>query len=186
MARLRALGRAVVLGLLVTTSLAVLAPSSQAAEAESQDAGVLVQQAVALIANDAGLDRVVTQVQAALAAPKHNGVDRARIRQALAVLTGPGAEPSRLRAASTLLAAADLSYIAGLPRSFATGEETGTTAVLPEFRPPRGVRGAGDGALLAVGIGLVLAGLLLSRRLRPAHTVAELRRRAGKEPVTPT
>ncbi|MHB9857062.1 hypothetical protein [Streptomyces sp. YIM S03343] len=66
--------------------------------------------------------------------------------------------------------------------TFATGTETGTSEILGEFRPARGVSGKGDAILLGLAAAATAGGLWLSHRWRPPHTIRELEHRdAGEE-----
>ncbi|MEU6977805.1 hypothetical protein [Streptomyces sp. NPDC046371] len=67
---------------------------------ESDEAAVLVEQAIALIANDAGEARVAERIEDALEAPLKEGVDLALVSRALDVVERPGqdeAAPSETR-----------------------------------------------------------------------------------------
>lgn len=69
-------------------------------EMESDEAAVLVEQAIALIANDAGEARVAERIEDALEAPRKEGVDLALVSRALDVVERPGqdgAAPSETR-----------------------------------------------------------------------------------------
>ncbi|MCX4584095.1 hypothetical protein [Streptomyces sp. NBC_01481] len=172
---------------LVVTALVLLSAvfpgQARADEEESREAPVLVEQAVALIANDAGEARVAERIEDALKAPDREGVDLGLVRQALDVVEGPDEDENVLRRARVLLLDALGGRLPSAPESgrFATGTETGTSVVLEEFRPARGVADGGDAALLGLALAAVVSGLWLSHRLRPPHTIRELEHRAARE-----
>lgn len=159
---------------------------ARADEEMPREANLLVLQSVALIANEAPKDVVVERIQDALAAPDQSGTDAAKVRQALALARSGG--PTGLQQArEDLLGAIDIRFATGygeIPRPgqvghdqspYATGAQTGTTAVLDELKPARGVSDAGDAVLLTLAVLAVVAGLLLARRWRPHDTIRQLR-----------
>lgn len=180
----------------LAVGLLLLPRAALADEEMSDQAQVLVLQAVALIANKAPADAVAERIQDALQAPDKSGTDLAKVRQAQPLVRA-GATPSDLTQAQALLTGAiDIRFATGygdIPQPgevgqdrppYATGAETGTTAVLGEFAPRRGISDRGDVALLilaglAIGLGLVLA-----HRWRPPDTLRQLRHQvAGPEEV---
>lgn len=167
---------AVMLMLLWTT-----AAPAQANGAESDQASVLVQQAIALVAGDAGPARISERINDALEAPNQEGVDAVKVRQALAVVEGVGAQATASQRTEAMLQAhsllqASIAVTAPLKPNMATGEETGTTVVLDDFQPPRGIGTRGDLALVVLSLLAIGGGLLLARWLRPPHTLRQLRR----------
>lgn len=185
-------GQRLRVGVLTTTALLVLAGVPGLAQANtgmgSSEARVVVQEAIAFIANGAGPAVVLERIDDVLKAPDKAGVDLARVEQAQALVAGlaAGATPTQvaaaLRQARELLAGAVTPAAPGA--GFATGIETGTTVVLDEFRPAWGVRDAGGAVLLGLALVSVLLGLVLARRLRPPDSVRELRRRSsGATPI---
>lgn len=164
--------------------LVLLAPGvARADEEESTESRVLAEQAIALIANDAGEERVAERIEDALEAPDKEGVDLGLVGQALEVVEGPGPDETALRQARVLLLEALGGKLPSAPEGgrFATGTETGTSVVLNEFRPARGIADAGDAALFALALLAVAVGLWLSVRLRPPHRIRELERRAAQQ-----
>ncbi|MBO8190520.1 hypothetical protein ITI46_02160 [Streptomyces oryzae] len=149
---------------------------------ESDEAPVLVEQAIALIANDAGEERVTERIEDAIEAPHKEGADLGTVRRALDVVERPGESETAGRKARELLLDAIDGKLPSAPRGgqLAKGTETGTSTVLGEFRPARGIADGGDAALFGLALAAVAAGLWLSRRLRPPHTIRELAHRVGK------
>lgn len=177
-ARLRRTG---VAGALVAAVVALSAPAALANETESDKAAVLVQQAVSLLANDNTPAVVLERIEDALAAPDQEGVDRAAVEQARGLAERWQSDRALREQVRLALERANGREPATGER--ATGEETGTTVVLDEYRPPRGVSDRGDAVLVALAVASLLGGLALSRALRPKHSLHELRtstRRAAR------
>ncbi|MFD0274237.1 hypothetical protein ACFVHB_10055 [Kitasatospora sp. NPDC127111] len=142
---------------------------------ESDQAAVLVEQAIALIANDAGADRVAERLHDASEAPDQMGVDAAKVQAAMELAEQPGAGAAELAQVRGLLLAAVGGQLASRPTAGpAVGSETGTSEVLDEFRPAKGVSNGGDVALLVVSVAVLVVGLVLARRWRPPHTLRQL------------
>jgi hypothetical protein len=122
---------------------------------ESDDARVLVQQAIALIVNSPDDEMAIAErVEDALSAPRTEGVDLALVRQAEeAVATGDS------RRARALLQQA----IGG-----------GPYLVLDAY-DPRGRLDGGDWVLLGLSATTAAGGLVLARRWRPPDTIRSLR-----------
>lgn len=160
----------------------VLAGTARADEEESTKAPELVEQAISLIANDAGDARVSERIEDALKAPQKEGVDLAVVRQALKVIERPGHSTAADKQASALLLNALGGRLPSAPRAgtFATGTDTGTSTVLGEFKPARGVSDNGDAVLLGLAGAAVVGGLWLSHRLRPPHTIRQLEHTAAE------
>ena len=161
-------------------------------EDEPEQANMLVLQSISLIANGASMDMIAEKIQDALSAPDKSGTDLAKVRQAQA-LVRPGAGPADIASAETLLAGAiDIRAASGygdIPQPgqvgsdrppYATGAETGTTAVLDELEPRRGISDGGDAALLALGVLLIAVGIALERRWRPHDSIRQLRHQLAK------
>lgn len=154
---------------------------AQADEVESDQSVVLVEQAIALIANDAGDERVAERVRDALEAPEKEGVDLAVVTEALAVIEAPGENPAAAAQARTLLVDSIGGTLPSAPEEGrqAVGIETGTSVVLDEFSPPWGITDRGDAVLLGLSLVAILAGLYLAWRLRPPHTLRQLTHPGG-------
>jgi len=171
--------RALALGLVATVGLLLFTSPTTAyanAAGESAVSSELVQQALSLIANGADSARIAEKVQDAVNAPDPQGVDIAQVEQALTVLRAdPGG--SGVAQARSLLVAAAPGLAAPSHPPVATAGETGTTVVLDEFTVARGIKDRGDAALLVLALLGIGIGLLLSRRLRPHHSIRELRRK---------
>ena len=160
-------------------------------EDEPREANVLVLQTVALIANRAPTDVVVERLDDALSAPDPAGTDLARVQQARSLIEQAPARSeggAALDQARQLLTEAiDIRFATGYgaipePREvghdvspYAAGAETGTTAVLDELQPARGVSDRGDAVLLGLAVLAVAAGLVLAHRWRPRASIRELR-----------
>ncbi|MEU0684996.1 MULTISPECIES: hypothetical protein [Streptomyces] len=170
---------------LVALLVSLVVPSvAWADEEESTQSAVLVEQALALIANDAGDERVAERVEDALQAPEKQGVNLDLVERAGDLIADPGESAAATRQAQTLLLDSVGAKLPSAPQGgrFATGEETGTSEILDELRPPRGISDSGDAALFALGLASVAVGLWLSHRLRPPHRLRELEhRRTRKE-----
>lgn len=163
--------------LLTALTLTVLAGAPARADGEeSEQAAMLVEQAIALIANEGGDERVSERIQDALAAPDQEGVDQAPLNQALALIEAPGEDPAATQQARTLL----LDSLGGeLPSAPAPGEqavgtETGTSVILDPFRPERQITEVSGIVLAVLSLAAIVAGMLLARRLRPPHTLRYL------------
>jgi hypothetical protein len=156
---------------------------AQAHDGESDESAVLVEQAIALIANDAHKEQVAERVEDALEAPHKEGVDLSLVRQALDVIERPGPEKASLRDADGLLLRALGGKLPSAPKGghLVTGTETGTSVVLDEFRPARGIADSGDAALFALSLLAIVVGLWLSVRLRPRYSIRELKHRTAAE-----
>ena len=78
--------------MLAAVVLLAVAPtgSAWAHGEESKQARVLVEQAIALIANQAGDERIAERIHDAVEAPDQMGVDQAKVRGALAFIDQPG------------------------------------------------------------------------------------------------
>lgn len=154
---------------------------------EPNQSNMLVLESISLIANRAPSDMVAEKIQDALVAPDKAGTDLAKVRQAQA-LVRPGASAAQIAQADALLTSAiDIKVASGygdIPRPgqvsadrppYAVGAETGTTVVLSELQPQRGISHRGDVVLVALGVVLIGVGLVLERRWRPHDTIRQLR-----------
>lgn len=172
-----------VFGLVLASPRAVLAD-----EEESDRASVLVLQSVALIANGAPVDAVIERVEDALAAPDKSGTDLAQVERALRVIQGTPGGAGLDRAQELLVDAVDIRFATGygdVPRPgevshgeppYATGAETGMTAVLDDFSPARGISDGGDVVLLVLAAVSIGVGSILAHRWRPPDSIRRLRR----------
>jgi len=156
---------------------------------ESNEARVLVMQAIALIVSEAEAERVVERIADAVEAPEKEGVDLAKVEQALEAAES-GSGRAGLNEARVLLQesigaqpvsgygeVAPIGEVSeGQPPPFATGGDPGTGIVLDPVRPERGISDGGDAVLLALSVAGLLLGLYLSYLFRPAHSVHQLRR----------
>ncbi|WBP85105.1 hypothetical protein [Kitasatospora cathayae] len=176
-----AVGHLVALVAAVVTSLSAPAGSAWAHGTESDQAAVLVEQALALIANEAGADRVAERIHDAAEAPDQMGVDAAKVKSALELTERPDAGAAELAQARGLLLDAVGGQLPSRPTAGpAVGTETGTSVILDEFRPGRGIRNGGDVALLVISVAVLGVGLFLVRRWRPPHTIRQLEHRGAR------
>lgn len=184
---------AMVTGLLL---LLLLTPftGARADQPEPDQANLLVLHSISLIANNAAPATVVTHLTDALAASNQSGVDRAKVGQALvlakASVTARDSRGILAQARELLTKAIDIRAATGygeIPKPgqvgrdvapYATGAGAGTTVILDELQPARGVSDGGDVVLLAAGILLLIVGLYLARRWRPTDTIHQLRARS--------
>ncbi|MEU1273225.1 hypothetical protein [Streptomyces sp. NPDC005799] len=146
---------------------------------ESDESAILLEQALALIANNAYESQVAERIDDALMAPHKEDVDLSRVRQAQDLIERPGYSAAVSRQVKVLLLDSLGGKLPSAPRNGkpATGDETGTSVVLDEFRPARGISDGGDAVLAGLGVAVIGGGLWLSRRLRPPHTLRELEHR---------
>jgi hypothetical protein len=186
-----AIGRAVA----ATVSAAVLVfpagPAAADEAGESDEARVLVLQAIALIVNTPDeMHEIEEHIERAVEAPHDEGVDLERVEQAAAAL-----EEGDLRRTRELLQTAvgagpfvqpglpepvgETSGEPGRP-AFPVGAEAGTTVVLDEYLPDTALDG-GDVVLLAITFAAMAAGALMAWWFRPPESVRQLRRSAASK-----
>lgn len=151
---------------------------------ESEFAVDLVQQALSLIANKGGADRALEKMEDALEAPDPSGVDLALVEEAAALVeeAAPGAEREEsleeardvlLRAAPALNEPSSVVAVGGVA--------TGTTVVLDDLQPARGISDGGDVVLLVLGAASAALGLYLARLWRPRQSLRQLRARGARK-----
>lgn len=144
-----------------TLALLLLADEAEAHDGESVESAVLVEQAIALIANDAGKEKAAERIEDALMAPHKEGVDLKLVDQARGVVERPGPEGASLQEARGVLLRSLDGKLASAPEAgkLVTGTETGTSVVLDEFRPACGIADSGDAALFALALVAIAVGL---------------------------
>jgi hypothetical protein len=157
---------------------ALAAPPALAHEGDSDQASVLVLQAIGIIVSEPGdMHTISDKVDDALKAPHKEGVDLTQVQAAKDALDNGNMDQAR-----TLL---QQSLQGGGPMQAATGEETGTTVVHDPLNP-RGHLAAGDWMLLAISVLATLLGAWLAVRYRPPQSVRVLRRQLATPPSSPT
>jgi len=169
--------------------LAFVAPAGVAfadEPGESDEAKVLVLQAIALVVNTPDEDMAIDErIHDALEAPKQEGVDLDLLEQAASALDE--GELGEVRDLLQTAIGAGPYLGTGVPEpiregsgapgapAYAVGAQTGTAVVLDAYEPGAGLNG-GEWILLALSVVALVGGLALSWRLRPADTVRQLRR----------
>src|SRR5438094_357661 len=147
---------AVVAAFVVGLWLAVLSAQPALAHGgnESDQASVLVLQAIGIIANKPGaMDDITDKVDDALKAPKKEGVDLTQVQAAKDAVDKGDMDQAR-----SLL---EKSLQSGAPMQGAVGEETGTTVVHNPLNP-RGHLAGGDWVLLAISVLALAVGAWLA------------------------
>lgn len=178
--------------LLLALGLVLFLPGTALAnEEETEEARLLVLQSVALIANEAPVEAVTERIEDALEAPDPSGTDLPAVERALELVEQSAGDddPARLQEARAILVdAVDARFATGYGEipgpdevgegaaPYATGAETGTTAVLDELRPAWGISDRGDVVLLVLSVLAMGAGLYLAHRWRPHDSIRQLRR----------
>lgn len=164
-------GSWLILAVLFAT-FASVSPAWAHGAGETTEGYVLIQQALGNLAadpSDAGVLLAMEKVNDALATTDQEGVDVAAVQQAQTALEADHVDQAR----TLLQQSIELAVAALTP---ATGEETGTTLVLPPM-PGRGDLTGPDWGLTTGALLLLLSGAALAFRFRPAENVTQLRRR---------
>jgi len=146
---------------------------------ESQEGYVLVQQALAHLAHNAGDEGIhlaMEKVDDALETEDQEGVDVARVEQGMQAL-----EAGQVDEARTLLQDSISDALTGRP--LATGYETGT-GVVPVELPGREPLAGSDWLVVALSAGVAGLGVWLSVRFRPHESVSALRLLLGTKAAT--
>lgn len=181
------LARGAVVVALAATVLLAGAGAALASEEETEEASLLVLQSVALIANRAPTEAILERIEDALMAPDPSGTDLGAVEEALALVEDDPSAAGLEEARELLTSAIDLRFASGYGEvpppgevghgesPFATGADTGTTAVVDSLDPERGISDGGDWVLLALAGLAVVAGLFLAHRWRPPDTIRQLR-----------
>ncbi len=169
---------AILVAFVVGTWLAALAPlPALAHEGDSDQASVLVLQAIGIIVNKPDdMDEIGDKINDALNAPKKEGVDLAQVQAAKDALDNGNMGQVRMLLQQSLQG--------GAPMEAAAGEETGTTVVHDPLNP-RGHLAGGDWVLLAVSVLALALGAWLAVRFRPPQSVRVLRRQLATPPSDP-
>ena len=161
--------------------LSVMASSASAHGGdESQEGYLLVQQGLGYLAHDTsteGIDLAMEKVDDALAAEDQDGVDVAEVERAKSALDAGQVDQARELLQGSITEA--LSML-----DPATGEQTGTTVVVPELVGRQGLTGR-DAAFLAVSVLLLVLGVGLSFHWRPRDDIKALRRQLADSETAP-
>jgi hypothetical protein len=171
--------RLVVVAALALAPVTLTATAQAHGDDETQEAYVLVQQALAHLAHNAGLEGIhlaMEKVGDALETEDQEGVDVAEVEQGMHALEAGQADEAR-----TLLQDSIADAVAGRP--LATGYETGTSLVPVEL-PGREPLTGSDWLVLVLSLGVAGLGVWLSVRFRPRESVGALRLLLGTKPVT--
>lgn len=129
----------------------------------------MVQQAISFLANEPdakGTSEALVRVDDALNAEDQDGVDIPVLEQAKAALNAGNADGARPLLQSSIKAA-----VASLKP--ATGDETGTTIVVPPLRRNGSLSGS-DWVLLILSLFVAVGGAVFSYRLRPPENLGAL------------
>lgn len=163
----------------VWLTMSAAAPAMAHGGKDSDQASVLVLQAIGFIVNKPGdMDDISDKVNDALDAPQKEGVDMAQVQAAKQALDNNDMDRARTLLQQSLTSA---------PMETATGEETGTT-VVHDGLSTQGRLAGGDWVLLVLSVLVLALGVWLAVRYRPADSVRALRRRLAPvpEPRGPT
>lgn len=147
----------------------VSSPASAHGGDETTEGYLLVQQALGHLAHDTsaeGIELAMEKVGDALETEDQDGVDVPELEDAMAALESGSPAFGR-----TLLQDSIKVALADLPR--ATGNQTGTTTVVPELEGRSGF-GAQDWLFLFASIVAAVAGLWLAFLFRPHHSITVL------------
>lgn len=185
--------RAIARGLVAAVVAAVLAlwagPAAADEQGESDEARVLVLQAIALIVNTPDdMHMIEERVNDALQAPHKEGVDMASVEQAAQALEAGDLQRTRELLQTAIGAGpfvgsgapkpiGETSGEPGRP-AFAVGAEAGTTVVLDDYTPDKGLNG-GEVVMLVLSVAVLAVGAWMAWRFRPPETVHQLRRFAA-------
>lgn len=164
---------------LALVALWTVTPSASAHGDEETTVGyVLVEQALGHLAHDtssSGIELAMEKVQDALDTKDQEGMSVAEVEQAMRALESGDASTAR-----RLLQDSIKTALARQPR--ATGNETGTTKIVPELHGRTGFGGQ-DWLFLLVSIVAVVAGTWLAVVFRPHESVGVLRSLLGSPAV---
>lgn len=147
-----------------------------------------VLQAIAYVVNTPDdMDMITDKLTDAKESEDQDGVDIAKVDQAIQALDKGDMPQVRLLLEQSIGARADLSGLdvrhvlqvapGGSTVSLATGEQPGTLIVTDELTG-RGPWSGTDSALIGIAVAAAAAGVLLGWRFRPAHSVHTLRHQA--------
>lgn len=158
----------------------VTAPASAHGDDETTEGYLLVQQALGHLAHDAssvGIDLAMEKVQDALDTEDQEGVSVPELEQGMAAL-----EAGDVPQARALLEGSIKTALAALPP--ATGNQTGTTTIVPELAGRSGFGGQ-DWLFLLASIVSIVAGVWLAFLFRPHDSIGVLRSLLGPPPADP-
>ena len=137
---------------------------------ETEEGYLLVQQALGHLAHDTthvGIALAMEKVNDALGTDDQDGVDVPEVEEGKGALQAGDADTAR-----DLLQDSIKQALHDQPA--ATGYETGTKIIVPEF-PGRSSIGGQGWSFLAASVAVLLIGLGLAFRFRPADSIGDLR-----------
>jgi len=170
--------RLVVVAALALAPVMFTATAQAHGDDEAQEGYVLVQQALAHLAHDAGDEGIhlaMEKVDDALETEDQEGVDVDKLEHGMQALEAGQDDQAR-----TLLQDSISEALADRP--LATGYETGT-GVVPVELPGREPLTGSDWLVLVLSLGVAGLGVWLSVKFRPLESVGALRLLLGTKPV---
>jgi hypothetical protein len=172
----RRLAAALVAAIALLGTIGLPQAASAHGDDETQEAYLLVQQALGHLAHDTGADGIelaMEKVDDALATEDQEGVNVAEVQEGMQALeAGHGQE------ARALLQDSIADALSSLPP--ATGYDSGTTVVMSPL-PGRTGLSAEDVLLLIGSLAVAGLGIVLAYRFRPRDSVRDLRDRLGAD-----
>ena len=183
---MRAVGRCVLAVAVAAVFVLWAGPAVADEPGESDEARVLVLQAIALIVNTPDDMHVIEErINDALEAPHKEGVDMSYVERGFAAF-----EEGDLQRTRELLQTAigagpfvgsgapkSIGETSGEPGRPAAGAESGTTVVLGTYTSDKALNG-GEVVVLVLSVVLIAVGAWMAWRFRPPETVRQLRRAA--------
>lgn len=166
---LGAMRRRIAAAIVLIAALTMVVEPAWAHGQSSKEGYVMVQQAISYLVNEPGpkgTSEALERVDDALTAEDHDGVDIPTLVQAKAELKAGNADAAR-----PLLQSSISEAIASLKP--ATGEETGTTMVVPPLQRNGSLSGM-DWVLLLLSVLAALGGAVLAYLFRPKENLGAL------------
>lgn len=185
---MRAVGRGILSVAVAAVLMLWTGPAAADEPGESDEARVLVLQAIALIVSTPNdMHMIEERVEDAIQAPHQEGVDMASVEKATTALEE--GDLQRTRELLQVAIGAGPFVGSGVPKpigetsgepgrpAFAVGAESGTSVVLDAYRSDTALNG-GEVVLLILSVAVIAVGVLMAWRFRPPETVRQLRRAA--------